>query len=77
MNAAGGLQAEECPRRRHILYQAIPQSQQPPCLAYKFGAPDGIDRRDVEELFEPRDESFRETESYGDTFVLPGPQQLD
>ncbi|XGW13783.1 hypothetical protein V3C99_000240 [Haemonchus contortus] len=56
----------------HVVYEAVPRTP-PPCLAYKFGAPDGIDRRDVEEIFEPRDPSFREMASYGDTYVLPAP----
>ncbi|PIO71228.1 hypothetical protein TELCIR_06874 [Teladorsagia circumcincta] len=57
---------------RRAEYQPLPRAPLP-CLAYKFGAPDGIDRRDVEDIFEPRDPSIRETASYGDTYVLPAP----
>ncbi|WKY01307.1 hypothetical protein Q1695_015364 [Nippostrongylus brasiliensis] len=79
VNSAEGGPIPQGPRartRHRIRYHPLPQDPLP-CLGYKYGAPDGIDRRDVEDIFEPRSASWRETESYGDTYVLPAPESLD
>ncbi|KAL6725214.1 hypothetical protein Aduo_007281 [Ancylostoma duodenale] len=52
-------------------YREVPL-EPPPCLAYKYGAPDGVRKPQLPAIFEPPEVSFADA-SYGATYKLPGP----
>ncbi|KAJ1345781.1 hypothetical protein KIN20_000391 [Parelaphostrongylus tenuis] len=62
--------------RRRIQRHNTPQSPSRRSCAYKFGAPDGIHRREIVEIFEPRDPLPQDAVPYGTTYTLYSPVHL-
>ncbi|EPB80018.1 hypothetical protein ANCCEY_00841 [Ancylostoma ceylanicum] len=57
--------------RRSGEYREVPL-EPPPCLAFKYGAPDGVRKPQLPAIFETPEASFADA-SYGATYKLPGP----